>query len=126
MCVCCVGAGAGADAPCGVPPHDKPQGSTSPKPRLEPILDPHPSTPKKRSQELLSGYRADEVVRKVVQMLALDRVSAHDLVTARLLLALMRESGHWGFRSAVPEYAPFAYSLAGERVSSPCLHPVMF
>jgi hypothetical protein len=47
------------------------------------------------------------------QMLVLDRLSSHDLVSARLLLRLTRESGHWGFRSAVPEYAPFAYSLAG-------------
>jgi hypothetical protein len=113
-------------------------------------------------QELVAGYKADEVVRKVVQvrrgtrpvvgtgdsrrepvqaaseaarpcrtplpanrmpsnrplppqMLVLDRLCSHDLVSARLLLCLMRESGHWGFRSAVPEYAPFAYSLAGAR-----------
>ena len=47
------------------------------------------------------------------QMLTLDRLAAHDLVTARQLLSLMVESGHWAFKSAVPEYAPFAYSLAG-------------
>lgn len=47
------------------------------------------------------------------QMLILDRLAAHDLVSARLLLTLTRESGHWAFKSAVPEYAPFAYSLAG-------------
>ena len=46
-------------------------------------------------------------------MLVLDRLASHDLATARLLLTLMRESGHWAFRSAMPEYAPFAYSLAG-------------
>ena len=46
-------------------------------------------------------------------MLALDRLAAHDLAGARLLLRLMRESGHWAFARAAPEYAPFAYSLAG-------------
>lgn len=61
----------------------------------------------------MAAYRAEEVVRKVVQMLTLDRLAARDLVTARLLLLLMAQSGHWAFRSAVPEYAPFAYSLAG-------------
>ncbi len=42
----------------------------------------------------------------------LERLSSADLVTSRLLLTALRDAQHWTFKQALPEYAPFAYSLA--------------
>lgn len=49
----------------------------------------------------------------VIQVLVLDRLVSGDLVTARFLLTAMKASKHLGVSQALPEYAPFAYSLAG-------------
>jgi hypothetical protein len=46
------------------------------------------------------------------QALVLDRLANGDLLTARSLLQLMVDSHHMQHPAAVPEYAPFAYSLA--------------
>jgi hypothetical protein len=47
-----------------------------------------------------------------VQALVLDRLANGDLLTARTLLQLLLDSKHLQSPAAVPEYAPFAYSLA--------------
>uniref|UniRef100_A0A383VWM1 Negative elongation factor B n=1 Tax=Tetradesmus obliquus TaxID=3088 RepID=A0A383VWM1_TETOB len=63
-------------------------------------------------QLLVNEYRRQEVVRRVVQALLLDRLANADLLTARSLLQLLLDSKHLASPAAVPEYAPFAYSLA--------------
>eukprot|EP00775_Hariotina_reticulata_P013351 gene13351-13479_t len=61
---------------------------------------------------LVAEYDKEEVFRKVLQMSILDRLSNGDLMTAHHLLLLLSSSRHFSSAAAIPEYAPFAYSLA--------------
>eukprot|EP00879_Flechtneria_rotunda_P012550 GHRR01013104.1.p1 GENE.GHRR01013104.1~~GHRR01013104.1.p1 ORF type:complete len:292 (+),score=117.12 GHRR01013104.1:115-876(+) len=61
---------------------------------------------------LCSEYSRQEVLRHIVQLLTLDVLVNSDLVTGRQLLQLILTSRHLMSPAAIPEYAPFAYSLA--------------
>lgn len=58
------------------------------------------------------GVKQTYFVLFTLQMLCLDRLVNGDLMTARQLLELMLASRHLTTPAAIPEYAPFAYSLA--------------
>ncbi|GAB4814531.1 hypothetical protein N2152v2_001577 [Parachlorella kessleri] len=53
-----------------------------------------------------------EVVRKVTQAFCLERMGAGDLLTARALLQAMVEANSRMSDKAIPEFAPFGYTLA--------------
>jgi hypothetical protein len=71
-----------------------------------------------RSKSVHPPFRFDHVGNVcppaclLLQALLLDRLANGDLLTARTLLQLLLDSRHLQSPAAVPEYAPFAYSLA--------------
>lgn len=60
---------------------------------------------------VVGAYVGHELVRHIIQMLVLDRLSNGDLVTAYRLLRVIVASAHLSTPGADKEYAPFGFAL---------------